>query len=559
MSNRRSLFWLALAVLLMAGVHLALSMRENGTSGLAGRSALVRGLPEKWTSITVERGGTNRVKLVKGRLWRLVEPYSSSADETAVMRLMDKLSTSSVEDFMSDAELLKLGRTRRDFLLEPPLVTVVLEGNGDRAEVGFGSLVPSKRSVYAQASGVDAVFVSPAEVLAAVDRPAGDFRRRTLFIAAPDEVSSFSIKRGAASFVDFVRHGEVWTKAGRQVSSQKVGDLLGSVMGAAAVDFVWPTGAADESKSASSALLAGYGLDSENAVTVSMKCIDGVDRWIAFGKPAKEGLVYALAQNGGAVVTVKSSLKDLAVSGGEAQSTKRLFPLDAGAVSSYSIDDGSATYSVARVAGGGWRLDAPVSAAADSAAAEAVLARVLALTGADAGSGNVRVAVSPGRESVTVARDRLTGDIGFESLRSREIIKVDPLLVKRLVVKKSGQSVPVSVVYDRDRKAWNVERSPVEGEADETAVARLVSALNPLVALKVVKLKVSDSEMREYGLDRPYATVAVDQERDDAVRRNIILGGKTEGGRFATLGSADAVFVVSAETVSVLVSELMKD
>jgi len=52
--------------------------------------------------------------------------------------------------------------------------------------------------------------------------------------------------------------------------------------------------------------------------------------------------------------------------------------------------------------------------------------------------------------------------------------------------------------------------------------------------------------------------VAIDQETGDAVRRNILVGGRTEGGRFATVGSSEAIFVISDETVDALSSQLVE-
>jgi multidrug efflux system outer membrane protein len=44
-----------------------------------------------------------------------------------------------------------------------------------------------------------------------------------------------------------------------------------------------------------------------------------------------------------------------------------------------------------------------------------------------------------------------------------------------------------------------------------------------------------------------------------AVRRNVLIGDRTEGGRFATLGATDAVFVLSDETVARLTAALVKE
>ena len=555
MNSRRLIFRLCIAVAVLGLLHLALLFKNNEKSLLARRSVLVTDIPDRWSAITIDHGGTNQIKMAKGRYWRLEKPCAASVDESVVMQMCDALTVEPLEDSMSDAELSRLGRSRGDFSLDPPELTVTLDGRGKKTVVGFGKLIPSGKSVYASVSGVNAVFVVPTNVLAAVNRTAGDFRRRTLFVAGPDEVTSFSVKYDTGSLMNFIRDGEVWTADDRHVSAKNVKRLLESVMGAAAVDFIWPVGAADESTGASSALLAGYGLDAESAVTVSMKCLDGVDRWIAFGKPAKEGLVYAFVQNGGAVVTVDSALKDLVMA--EKSAGTRIFPQEFSAVSSFTVRDGAASYSVARCEAGAWKLDSPVSAPANSVAAETILSRILALTATDAAGGDLRVEVSPGRESVNVSRFRVLGDFRFEDLRSREIVKIDPLLVNRLVFSRSGGQVPVSVVYDRDSQTWKVERSPVDGTVDAGAVNKLVAALNPLMALSVVKLNVSDSELREYGLERPYASLAVDQRRDDAVRRNILFGNKVEGGRYATLGASDAVFIISDEVFSALSADLI--
>jgi hypothetical protein len=61
-------------------------------------------------------------------------------------------------------------------------------------------------------------------------------------------------------------------------------------------------------------------------------------------------------------------------------------------------------------------------------------------------------------------------------------------------------------------------------------------------------LKVSASDLALYGLENPRLTVAVDQDIEKSLRRNIMLGNRTENGCFATVGSSDAVFVISDET-----------
>ena len=54
-------------------------------------------------------------------------------------------------------------------------------------------------------------------------------------------------------------------------------------------------------------------------------------------------------------------------------------------------------------------------------------------------------------------------------------------------------------------------------------------------------------------------TVAIDQAKEDSVRRNILIGDEAQGGRFATLGATDAVFVISQEVLNRLTEPLVTE
>ena len=106
---------------------------------------------------------------------------------------------------------------------------------------------------------------------------------------------------------------------------------------------------------------------------------------------------------------------------------------------------------------------------------------------------------------------------------------------------------------------WGVEAEGLSESVDEKSIGQVLEAMNPLVAERVEKLKVSEADLASYGLDRPFMALAVDQDRDDVVRRNLMIGAPTDGGRFATVGASDAVFVLSSETVSKLTLPLLTE
>ena len=103
-----------------------------------------------------------------------------------------------------------------------------------------------------------------------------------------------------------------------------------------------------------------------------------------------------------------------------------------------------------------------------------------------------------------------------------------------------------------------MESSETGGVPDIDSVNAVAAVLNPLVATRVVALKASDSELAGFGLEFPEYTVAVDRVQENSVRRNILIGGKTKGGRYVTIGSSGSIFVVPDKVVKVLMARIVR-
>lgn len=562
MTNRRMILWLLAGILLLAGANFMLARNVSHKAALIQKSSLLSVPDEAVSGIVMLRKGVMETRLRHVSDWRITDPFEGSADESVVLRLLDALEYTPVSDAFSDKELLKLGgRTRADFDLAPPRLSVCVRFDDHERRIGFGSFTPSKAEVYACVDGLPAVFVVPSNMLAAVDLPTECFRRRTLFGSGEESVAAFDVKRGS-EFLRFRKDGDVWTMVQpteATASAARIKKLLADVHSARAVDFVWPVGSSNEVSDASVALLSGYGLDPENAVTITLKGVDGTERRISFGSEASDGLVYALVHNGTAIVTVDRSLKEQASLGNAAFADTRLFPFEPAQVAGLSISDGGVSCLLAKQEDGSWRMDSPVSAEADAAAVESLLSAVLALRSADADEDGVEVGVSPDARTAKVSRRSLGVAFRLEDLRSLDIQKIDPATVRRLSVTGTDTNSTTSVVYDRDRRAWNVESSPKKGTVDEKAVERVLKAVYPLRAERIVKLKVTAGDLSAYGLDNPWLTVAIDLSREDSTRRNILVGDRTNGGRFATVGASDAVFVLPDAACADLSQEIVAE
>lgn len=547
MTNKRTIMWLLIGILLLAGANFMLARNATHKAALVQKTSLLTIPDDAVSLIEVSRNGEVESLLTRTGEWRIVEPFSGSADESAVLRLVDALAYTPVKDAYGDKELLKLGRTRADFGLAPPRLSVRVRSGDLETRIGFGSFTPSKSEVYACVDGYAAVFVVASNTLSAVDLTTERLRRRSVFTVGEDYVVSMDIKRGS-EFLRFRKEGDVWLMtqpAEAPAASAKVKKLLSDITSARAVHFIWPVGASNEISQASAALLAGYGLDAESAVTVTLRGTDGgSEKRISFGSEASEGLVYALVDNGAAIVTVSRELKDQATAGSASFADTRLFPYDIGHVTGLSLADGGVSCLLAKQEDGSWRMDAPVAAEADALAVDSLLAAVLALRGGDTDEDGIEIGVAPDSRTARVSRRSLGVGFSLENLRSLDMQKIDPSTVRRLSVTGSDTNSTTSIVYDRDRRAWNVESSPKKGTVIEGSVERLLNAVCPLRAARVVKLKVTADDLSGYGLDRPTLTVAIDLAREDAIRKNILVGDRTEGGRFATVGASDAVFVL---------------
>ncbi len=558
MKNRKIILFLLLAILCLATAEILLDVSGRRVR-IATRAFLVDD-PTPFTELVLARRGEPQTVLSRSDGgWRLTRPFEARVEEAVVLKLLDTLARTPVEESISDAELLRLGRTRADYALEDPPLCVTLAKGASRVTVSFGTLTPSGEGVYASLDGERSVLIVPSSALAAVDLPVDRLRQRRIFSFGASAVSAFDVRQSPGTILPFVREKEGWRVGDGKASAEVVKKFLDALANAEAVAFVWPTGATNESVQASASLLAGYGLDPETAATVTLKRSGGVNASISFGKGADEKTVYALVHNGGSVVTVPAALKETALQGVARFADARLFTTTAEGVAAFSLAADGTTLSFSRLDKGGWRMDAPISAVADADAVGLLLSRVLALTSADLDEKGVSVSLGGDAKPVVVGRAAVFPEgVGLERFRSKEVVRFAANEIKRLVVTAgTNDAAAVSVVCARDRQAWNVEKAPEGAVVSEAGVARVLKALDPLRAVRVERLKVAAADLAKYGLEQPALRIAVDLDRENAVRRNILVGAKTDGGAFATVGAADAVFVIPPDAVEALATPLV--
>ncbi len=578
MSNWRFiLFFLVGIAACVAGLW-GLSVRGRVVASDATRRVLCPVEPDNVDAVAVSAHGGMRLALERrSGAWRIVEPFPAAADPAPVAQLLDMLTLTPIDDMRTEDELSRLNETLADFGLNPPRATVSLVAAGVTNVVYLGSATASGKDVYARVEDVRNVFSLPAETFAAVPTDIDSFRPRSLLACPRDEIAGLEFRMPDASFVKLVRDGATWRMTAPLAAvadAVAVSALADRLAAARVVDFTLPSASQPPPHGTTpdgtlpAAALVPYGLSADSALSLTVRAMDGSVETVLFGGAAGTNRVWALAQNGRAVVSVDAALAELCRAHEAAFRDTRIFSFKKDeAIKSVSLTADSLVYVLGRGTNGLWRIDAPVIAPADQTLAAALAEKVLALKQNDLAAGDagkdtdaailVAVETTAATYPAIAVPSTYFGDgLSFADLRSKTLLTLEPGAVRRLSVKK-GPGAELAVVYDTSRAAWNLE-APVEGRrSSPSAIKTVLTALARVEASNVETVAATPEDFRRCGLDTPSCIVTVDVESSEAARRNILLGGLAPGGgRYATVGGADAVFVISKQTAAALMTDL---
>ena len=569
MNNLRATVFLCVGIAVIACGLYVLSFRTRAVATATTRNSLCTFALDDVKSFDVVRGGTNLVALTRGDdgAWRIIAPYAAPADEAVVRRLVDAVTLLPLGDMRTEEELAALHEDLADFGLAGDVrATVTLRSNSSAVSISFGAPTASGKEVYARTSGLRNVFTVANAAFDAVPLDADGFRRRALVASDAKDVTGIDLRVPESPFVKLVRGAGGWRLAApveAPADAAAVEKLVAGLAEAKVAEFVLPS-ASNPPPGGESAIkpsaLAPYGLSSDAGFAVTVRAASGAAEQIVFGAHRGTNLVYALVQNGTAVVAVDAALAELCRAGGASFRDSRVFPLGAGErLASVSLTAGSLVYVLAQGTNGVWRLEAPVVAQADPAAAAAMVDRVLRMRRSDVPDSppekdgvRVSVATSAGvQPGVVVPAAFFEGCGAFADLRSKTLLALDPASVRRISVTPKG-AAGITVAPSADRSKWNIEGGP-PATVSVDAVKKLLTALTHVDAAAVETVAATPDDLRRCGLDVPELTIAIDFEQADSTRRNLLLGGVAAGGgRYATVGGADAVFILSRAVVQEL-------
>ena len=278
--------------------------------------------------------------------------------------------------------------------------------------------------------------------------------------------------------------------------------------------------------------LATYKIEPDKSLLVTLYG-PGETVQIVFGDSSEDGSVYALVQNGSAVVKLPASLRDACSVPPDSFRDTRLFPVAASQVDSFTVSSSDGVC-ILRREGDTWSLESPVVAPANQERVTAFIQRMLSLDSTATSTVPAEaVTVKIGGVSAALPASLPSAET-LASFHTRTMLSLGAQEIAKVTV--SGQDGP-AVIWPA------VAGEPLPGAVTE--------ALANLVAVSVVNLSASPEELESFGLAKPYRTVAIDLKSSDSIRRNLIVGAAlADGSRYAMLSGAATVFTLSPSALA---------
>ena len=529
--------------------------------------------------IVVRKGDAEALRLKKaGGAWTLAAPVAAPADRQAADDLAMSLATLRVE-----REIEATPQKPADFGLAPPSAEVTFKAKGQERTVKLGAKSPSGVWAYAQEGGKPAVLLVPEGLLRDAQKPANDFRDRTLLAFERKDVKTIEVRGPAGQVVAAagVKAGDEWQlTAPLTVPADRdaVSGLLEKLRTAKIKEFV-----TDAPKSS-----AEYGLDRPTRLTLVVgEAASRTARTLRFGKAAPEKTgVYAQREGDATVLLVENDLWKSIPASAMALRDKTVFAYDRGKVERVEVESSKGKVALA-IRDGKWHITAPVALRADESAVSQLLFGARDLRARDfvaedakrlAGYGldkpAVRLAVwekeakepkvlllAPAREKdrayattlgegaawVAAVDATALGDLarGVMDLRDRSLADAfDSKDVARITIQRPS----VTLVLDRTgtgEEDWQLG-APKKGKARGGRVSELVWTLRNLKWKDLVAEQGWDPA--RYGLDAGATTVTL-AGKDGRSIAALAVGKQEAGLTYVRVPGQPALYAIESKTL----------
>jgi hypothetical protein len=537
--------------------------------------------PQDVEEVVIRQGGAAVHLKKSGDAWSLVAPVAAPAERGAADGLASTLATLRVE-----REIDQSPARPADYGLEPPAVEITLRAKGQERGLRLGAKNPTNLWVYAQEAGKPTVLLVPESVLRDAQKPANDFRDRTLLAFEHKDVKALEVRGPgdqvvvAAAPTEQPDQWQLTAPRAAGADREAINALLEKLRGAKIKEFVAERPAS----------LAQYGLDRPTRVVLALgEEATRATKALRFGRAAPDGRgVYAQRDGESAVLLVEEELWKSVPRSAAALRDKTVFAYDRSKLQRMELESPKGTVALA-LEDGRWRITAPVPLRADEAAVSELLwkARDLrarefvaeepgrrAAYGLDRprvrlsvwekdASGSKTLLVAPGRERERAYATAVGEGAGFPGVAAVDATALEDLArsvtdlrdhalaeafdtkdVARITIERPGQTL----VLERTgagEEDWQLA-APRRGRARGGRVSELVWALRNLKWKELVSEQGWDPA--RYGLDAGATTLSL-LDKDGKPLAALAVGKQEGDRRYARVPGQPALYAVEAKSL----------
>ncbi len=216
----KGLIRLLIAVVILAGLAgLYFWLGKHNKPAEAATPPLATFDSDAVQQISIQEGSNPAVVITKqGGNWRLVQPYSYAADNSAVSTLVSTLSSAHASEQLGQQKDLSI------FGLDKPSTVQLQFAQGKKLQFDFGSDVPAGGGVYLRTAASPAVVTVPAYIKTDAVKSAFDLQDRTVLHFSSDNLTRLTFQEKGTK-ASFERKDGKWPEA-KQSDIQSLVDAL---------------------------------------------------------------------------------------------------------------------------------------------------------------------------------------------------------------------------------------------------------------------------------------------------------------------------------------------
>ena len=566
--------------------HLECDSRESDSQ--AHRSRLLPYPLKDVAGITLRLKNGDKVVLEASPSgWNMASPSQGRANGQTVQRLLDALEQAPLLDHLDQSTINDCELKYEDFgfsnppednenvILEPRFNNIYFQvGNCDAVTNGLFVLLRFGKNKESH------VYVTTPSLRDFFLLTSSDYMDRRVFQCNMSMVHTVILRRPTLGDVKLVRdeRNRLQWNIVQPVGARADWDVVGHLF-----DVLADATFIDNYPEANKAPASGLDQSETPSVTLFSKN-DLAGQTLVLGDrvPGNADITYARGPTG--VMTVTGAVRRVVLTPAYEFRDRRLFPSSKVEVQSFSIDSDGRSLAL-RSAGGGWFVTAPISDAADSDDAAALIKEILSLRaesfapytlqtstqriasvaltlGRDRtpfsftvhalqAEANGRVGILPeGLDALYIAPAQAFSNILDRCADPRPLISRSILAINEDHVRAVTISGPVET--QRIEKVSGEWSAATPGfKVDEVAVRRLFEAVASLRAESVASLAPSEALPLAGGTE-----IAFDMDDGATLRRILAIGPQQKDGHPAALKGRDTVFILSPETATALTRPL---